>query len=334
MITVGNLLSNARVLVDAWRVDRNDVLLHALPIFHTHGLFVGLNVMLLAGGSLIFLNRFDVDQVVAELPRATMLMGVPTYYTRLLGHPELDGASRNVRVFISGSAPLLEETHRHFERLTGHKILERYGMTETGMNTSNPYDGDRRPGSVGVPLDGVQLRVADADGLEVAPGDIGNIEVRGANVFTGYWGMPEKTRAEIRADGFFITGDLGRIDKDGYVFIVGRQKDLIITGGLNVYPKEVEAEIDCIAGVQESAVIGLPHPDLGEAVTAIVVCQPEANLQEHDVTVALRDRLARFKQPKRVIVLSHLPRNAMGKVQKAELRERFNALYENKPASE
>ncbi len=327
MITCENLLSNAQALVEAWRITADDVLLHALPIFHTHGLFVGLNTLLLAGGQLDFHRRFDAARLLERLPAATMLMGVPTYYTRLVEQPGLAEAAQGVRLFISGSAPLLAETHRQFHRLTGHQILERYGMTETGMNTSNPYDGERRPGTVGFPLPGVELRIADEDGKPLPDGEVGIIELRGPNVFKGYWGMPEKTAAEFRADGYFITGDVGMIDPDGYVHIVGRAKDLIITGGYNVYPKEIETEIDSLPGIVESAVIGLPHADFGEAVTAIVV--PEAGVapDEDAIIAALGDRLARFKQPKRVICLPELPRNTMGKVQKAELRQRFADLY-------
>jgi malonyl-CoA/methylmalonyl-CoA synthetase len=301
-----------------------------LPVFHTHGLFVATNVALLSGATMIFLPRFDADAIVAALPRATSLMGVPTFYVRLVAHEGVTLASTaHMRLFVSGSAPLLAETHQAWREKTGHAILERYGMTETNMIASNPYDGDRRAGTVGFPLPGVSLRIAEAEtGREVAQGEIGIIEVKGPNVFKGYWLMPEKTAEEFRADGFFITGDLARIDERGYVAIVGRAKDLIISGGFNVYPIEIEAEIDALDGVAESAVIGLPHPDFGEGVTAIIVRTPEALLSEEAVLAALQDRLARYKLPKRVFFRDALPRNAMGKVQKKALREEFKGLYE------
>jgi malonyl-CoA/methylmalonyl-CoA synthetase len=323
MLTHDNLASNALVLKDYWRFTDQDVLIHALPIYHTHGLFVATNIVLLAGASMIFLPKFDAGEVIALMPEATCLMGVPTFYVRLAQDERLDRAqAAHMRLFISGSAPLLAETHRAFSARTGHAILERYGMTETNMNTSNPYDGERIAGTVGFPLPGVALRVVDPETAAILPaGEIGMIEVKGPNVFAGYWRMPEKTAAEFRADGFFITGDLGVIDARGYVSIVGRGKDLIISGGLNVYPKEVEGEIDALPGVEESAVFGLPHPDFGEAVTAAVVLKPGASLTEAGVIGALQDRLARFKLPKRVVFVAALPRNAMGKVQKAALRE-------------
>lgn len=329
MLTHRNLSSNALVLKDYWRFTERDVLLHALPIYHTHGLFVASNTVMLAGGAMIFLPKFDADQVMTLLPKATSMMGVPTFYVRLLAHPGLTReACAHMRLFTSGSAPLLAETHIAFRDKTGHAILERYGMTETNMNTSNPYDGDRIAGTVGFPLPGVELRIADPETGTVLPqGEIGGIEVRGPNVFAGYWRMPEKTRAEFRPDGFFITGDVGKIDARGYVHIVGRAKDLVITGGFNVYPVEVEAEIDAIPGVLESAVIGCPHPDFGEGVTAVVVCKPGARLTEKEVVAQLEPRLAKFKLPKRVIFVDDLPRNSMGKVQKNVLRERNKNLY-------
>lgn len=329
MLTHENLASNARALVDLWRFTRDDVLLHALPIFHTHGIFTAATTTLFAGGSLLFLPRFDPDEVVRALPRATSMMGVPTYYVRLLQHPGLTReATRHVRLFTSGSAPLLPETHRSWQERTGHAILERYGMTETNMTTSNPYDGDRVPGTVGFPLPGVELRIADPEAGKPVPAEgVGMIEVRGPNVFQGYWRNPEKTRAEFREDGFFVTGDLGKIDRRGYVHIVGRGKDLIISGGYNVYPREVEAEIEALPGVLESAVVGLPHPDFGEGVTAFVVPSREGAPTEADVMRALEGRLARFKHPKRVLLVPELPRNAMGKVQKNVLRETHAALY-------
>jgi malonyl-CoA/methylmalonyl-CoA synthetase len=329
MLTHANLASNAEVLAQAWRFSADDVLLHALPIFHVHGLFVAINTVLLAGASMIWLAKFDPEAVVASLPDASVMMGVPTFYTRLLQDPRLDrGLTAGIRLFVSGSAPLLADTHREWSARTGHAILERYGMTETGMNTSNPYDGDRIAGTVGLPLPGVEARIADPEsGRELPAGEIGMIEVRGPNVFKGYWRMPEKTAAEFRVDGFFITGDLGLIDERGYVQIVGRGKDLVISGGFNVYPKEVEGEIDALEGVVESAVIGLPHPDLGEGVTAVVAVSPGATLTEDEVLKALAVRLAGFKRPKRVLFVDDLPRNTMGKVQKAALRERWKDLY-------
>jgi malonyl-CoA/methylmalonyl-CoA synthetase len=328
MLTHGNLASNAATLTKLWGFTADDVLIHALPIYHVHGLFVATNIVLMAGASMIFRAKFDAGEVLSLLPRATALMGVPTFYTRLLAQAGLTReAVANMRLFVSGSAPLLAETHREWSRRTGTAILERYGMTETGMNTSNPYDGERVAGTVGYPLPDVALRIADPDtGQHLPQGEIGVIEVKGPNVFAGYWRNPEKTAAEFRADGFFITGDLGRIDERGYVHIIGRGKDLIISGGLNVYPKEVEAEIDAIPGVLESAVVGLPHPDLGEAVTAVVAADPDA-LTEAAVLSALAERLARYKQPRRVLFVKDLPRNAMGKVQKALLREQYAGLY-------
>ena len=330
MLTHGNLASNALALVDTWQITPEDVLIHALPIYHTHGLFTATNTILLAGGTMIFLPKFDANDVIAWIPQATMMMGVPTFYTRLLQHPGLTRhLTAHMRLFISGSAPLLTETHQQFLKRTGHAILERYGMTETNMNASNPYDGARRAGTVGKPLPGVELRITDpATGSVLAQGETGMIEVRGPNVFKGYWRMPEKTAEEIRSDGYFITGDLGRIDADGYISIVGRGKDLVITGGFNVYPKEVESEIDAIEGVVESAVIGIPHPDFGEGVTAIVVLATSgAKLTERDIVRALETRLAKFKMPKRVIAVESLPRNSMGKVQKNVLREAYASIY-------
>jgi malonyl-CoA/methylmalonyl-CoA synthetase len=316
MLTHRNLSSNAETLVTFWRFTGQDVLLHALPIYHTHGLFVATNTLLLAGGSMLFLPKFDAEQVMRLLPKATAMMGVPTFYTRLLQHPQLTRENcAHMRLFISGSAPLLAETHREFREKTGHAILERYGMTETSMNTSNPYDAERIAGTVGFPLPGVELRVADAETGKVLPqGEIGIIEVKGPNVFKGYWRMPEKTASEFRPDGFFITGDVGKVDDRGYVHIVGRAKDLIITGGFNVYPKEVE------------------HPDFGEGVTAVVVPAKGATLTEQQVLSALDGRLAKFKLPKRVLFLDDLPRNTMGKVQKNVLRETYKDLY--KPAQQ
>lgn len=329
MLSHDNLASNALSLVDYWRFSKDDVLLHALPIFHTHGLFVATNTILLAGAAMILLPKFDPEQVFKYLPRATSMMGVPTFYVRLLQDQRLSKeAVKHMRLFVSGSAPLLAETHREWRERTGHAILERYGMTETNMNTSNPYDGDRVAGTVGFPLPGVLARVTDPEsGKELARDEIGMIEVKGPNVFKGYWRNPEKTKAEFRPDGFFITGDLGKIDPAGYVHIVGRGKDLIITGGYNVYPKEVEAEIDEMPGVIESAVIGCPHPDFGEGVTAVVVAKAGADISAAGIAKALEQRLAKFKQPKQVFVVADLPRNTMGKVQKNLLREQYKDIY-------
>ncbi len=327
MLSQANLLSNAQVLVDHWRFAADDVLLHALPIFHTHGLFVATNVALLAGARMIFLPGFDAGQVVGLLPEATVMMGVPTFYTRLLDQPGLAAAALGRRLFISGSAPLLAETHRAWEGVTGQRILERYGMTETNMNTSNPYDGERRAGTVGQPLPGVELRIMGPDGV-VAAGDVGVIEVRGPNVFQGYWQMPDKTAEELRADGWFITGDMGRV-VDGYLEIVGRAKDLVITGGYNVYPKEIELALDGLPGVVESAVIGVPHADFGEAVFAVIVGDVEAGA----ALAAVAPVLARFKQPKAAVVVKALPRNAMGKVQKAALRAKYVGWFQDKKNS-
>ncbi len=325
MLSHGNLASNSETLAKYWKFTEDDVLLHVLPIFHTHGLFVATNCLMIAGGSLMFLPKFDLDQVLALLPRATSMMGVPTFYSRLLGS---DAFTRDLvahmRLFISGSAPLSAEVHKEFSSRTGHAILERYGMTETNMNTSNPYDGDRRPGTVGFPLPGVGLRIVHPKtGREVPQGDVGIIEVKGPNVFQGYWRMPEKTAQEFRVDGYFITGDMGRVDEDGYVSIVGRSKDLIISGGLNVYPAEVEAVLDEVPGVAESAIIGVPHPDLGEAVVAVLAPRPGASLDLTAIQADLSGRLAKFKQPKKVHTLDALPRNTMGKIQKTVLRDQF-----------
>ncbi len=325
-----NLLSNALTLRDLWRFTADDTLLHALPIFHVHGLFVATNVMLAAGARMIFLPKFDTSEVIGLLPRATAMMGVPTFYTRLLARADFTrDVTRTIRLFISGSAPLLPSTFSDFEARTGQRILERYGMTETGMLTSNPYDGERRGGSVGLPLPGVHVRVADASTGEVLPqGETGVIEVSGPNVFSGYWRRPELKATEFRADGYFITGDVGHIDADGYVTIAGRAKDLVITGGLNVYPKEIETLIDGLEGIVESAVFGLPHPDFGEAVAAAVVVRPQAGVTPDTIKSALAGQLASFKQPKFIAVLEDLPRNTMGKVQKNLLRERYKETYQ------
>jgi malonyl-CoA/methylmalonyl-CoA synthetase len=329
MLTHDNLASNSLSLVGYWRFTDKDVLIHALPIYHTHGLFVASNVTLFARASMIFLPKFDPELIIKLMARATVLMGVPTFYTRLLHSPALTHeATKHMRLFISGSAPLLADTHREWAARTGHAVLERYGMTETNMNTSNPYDGDRVAGAVGLPLPGVSVRVTDPEtGKELARDTVGMIEVKGSNVFKGYWRMPEKTKAEFRDDGFFITGDLGKIDAMGYVHILGRGKDLVISGGFNVYPKEIESEIDAMPGVIESAVIGVPHADFGEGVTAVVVCDKGAKVDENAVLKALDGRLAKFKMPKRVFVVDELPRNAMGKVQKNILRDTYSKIY-------
>ncbi|MGB3386703.1 MAG: malonyl-CoA synthase [Pseudaminobacter sp.] len=330
MISHENLRSNALALVDTWRFTEADVLLHALPIFHTHGLFVAINTVLLSGSALVFLPKFTLDAVMAALPGCTAMMGVPTFYFRLLGDPRFDReAARHMRLFVSGSAPLSAEVHRNFTERTGHAILERYGMTETNMITSNPYDGERRPGAVGFSLPGVDARIADPEsGRVLEQGEIGVIELKGPNVFKGYWRMPDKTAQEFRPDGYFITGDLGYIDPDGYFIISGRAKDLIISGGFNVYPAEIENELDALAPIAESAVIGLPHADFGEAVTAVVTPRPGANIDEAEIRMALEGVLAKFKIPKRILVKDALPRNAMGKIQKKELREEYSQLYQ------
>ena len=328
-LTHRNLASNAEVLTQEWAFTANDRLIHALPVYHTHGLFVATNVTLVAGSSLDFFASFNLPAILEALPKATVLMGVPTFYTRLLSSDDLtEDLCSNIRLFVSGSAPLLAETHQQFSARTGKAILERYGMTETNMITSNPYDGDRRPGTVGFPLPDIALRIADPEtGTPLPQGEVGVIEVRGPNVFAGYWYMPEKTKAEFREDGFFITGDLGQIDEDGYVSIVGRQKDLIISGGFNVYPKEVEEVLDGLEGIIETAVISAPHPDFGEGVLAVAVPNPAANVTEEDILTQLSGKVAKFKQPKRVFFKEALPRNAMGKVEKKRLREEFAETF-------
>ena len=329
MLTRTNLASNAEVLVRAWRFRGVDVLLHALPLFHVHGLFVTLNTVLAAGAGVLLLPKFDAGMVLRYLPEVTVFMGVPTHYTRLLQEEGLGHrTSARMRLFVSGSAPLSPETHQAFAARTGYTILERYGMTETLMNTSNPYDGPRVPGSVGTPLEGVRLRLAHGEaGAGFAAGSIGALEVTGPNVFAGYWRDEEKTRGEFTADGWFRTGDLGRIDPAGYVYIVGRAKDLVISGGYNVYPKEVESELDAYPGVAESAVFGVPHPDFGEGVTAVVVLKAGAHVSEADLIAAVRLRLSGYKVPKRVVLVAELPRNALGKVRKDTLRKDYAQLY-------
>jgi malonyl-CoA/methylmalonyl-CoA synthetase len=325
MLTHRNLASNALTLVNTWGFTRGDVLLHALPIYHVHGLFVACHCALLSGSRMLWLAKFDAAEVLELLPHASVMMGVPTFYTRLLVEPGFaKDTCRSARLFISGSAPLLPETFNDFRSRSGHAILERYGMSETGMNTSNPLDGERICGSVGPALPGVDVRITGADGRRCAPGAIGGIEVKGPNVFAGYWRMPDKTRDEFTDDGYFRTGDLGERLANGYIKIVGRAKDLIITGGLNVYPKEIEERIDALPGVAESAVIGVPDTDFGEAVTAVVVAKSGHALQESEIIAALKADIASFKVPKRVHVVDSLPRNAMGKVEKKTLRQRYS----------
>jgi malonyl-CoA/methylmalonyl-CoA synthetase len=323
MVTHGNIASNGAVLRDYWRFADRDVLLHMLPIFHVHGLFVGVHPILLAGAKLVFHAKFDAKAALAALPCATAMMGVPTFYVRLLAEPDFTRERvAHMRLFVSGSAPLLLDTFAEFKSRTGHTILERYGMSEAGMITSNPYEGERRGGTVGFPLPGVSVRVRDGQ-RECGPGEPGGIEIRGPNVFAGYWRMPEKTKEEFTADGWFKTGDVGQWSADGYLSIVGRAKDLIISGGYNVYPKEIELVIDAIPGVAESAVVGVPHPDFGEAVAAIVVRAKDASLDEAGVIAHVKAQIANYKVPKRVVFLDELPRNAMGKVQKNVLREQI-----------
>ena len=326
MLSHDNLASNALVLKDYWRWRPGDVLIHALPIYHVHGLFVALHGALLNGSTMLWHRAFDAGAVIGDMARATILMGVPTFYVRLAADPLLTRtAASSMRLFISGSAPLLESTFAAFEARTGHRILERYGMTEAGMICSNPYEGARIPGTVGFPLPGIAARVADGEGRELPRGTPGTLEIKGPNLFKGYWRQPEKTAEEMGPDGWFITGDIATMAADGRVAIVGRAKDLIIAGGLNIYPKEIELAIDAVPGVGESAVIGVPHPDLGEGVVAVIVRTDRA-LDEAAIIAGIAD-LARFKQPRRILFADALPRNAMGKVQKAALRETHKDLF-------
>jgi malonyl-CoA/methylmalonyl-CoA synthetase len=331
MLTHGNMLSNAQVLKDYWGWTAGDVLIHALPIFHVHGLFVAIHGALLNGSKMIWLGKFDPKLVIAKMAEATVFMGVPTLYVRMLAEPSLTREqARHMRLFISGSAPLLIETFKEWQERTGHTILERYGMSETIMLTSNPCDsqaGERRGGTVGFPLPGVGVRVRADDGSEVPVGEVGGIQVKGPNVFKGYWRMPDKTREEFTADGWFKTGDVGRIDEQGYVTIVGRSKDLIISGGYNVYPAEVEGYINELPGVAESALVGVPHPDFGEVGVAVVIPKPGVELDGEQIVGKLKSQLANFKIPKRCFVVDELPRNSMGKVQKNLLREQHKALF-------
>ena len=325
MLSHGNISSNAESLVKAWGFQESDCLLHALPIYHVHGLFVALGCVFMTGAKLKWLESFDADVVLKSIPECTVMMGVPTYYTRLLKRDLLDSKlTEGIRLFISGSAPLLEETFNEFNQRTNHQILERYGMTETNMNTSNPLKGNRKPGTVGLPLEDVKVRVVDEENNELSQGEIGNLQIKGPNVFKGYWEMPEKTKEDFSKDGFFNTGDKGLIDEGGYVSIIGRSKDMIISGGLNVYPKEIESLIDKIDGVLESAVIGLSDEDLGEKVVAVIVSEESKTLDEKKVISEIKDQLAGFKAPKEVKFIDQLPRNAMGKVQKNILRETFS----------
>ena len=328
MLTHHNLLSNALILLDYWCWEEDDVLLHALPIFHVHGLFVALHCALLNSSKVIFLDRFDTKRIIKELPNSTVMMGVPTFYVRLLRDNEFNKEKcSNMRLFISGSAPLLPETFYSFESLTGKKILERYGMTETGMLTSNPYNGDRIAGTVGYLLPTVKGRISNQNGQPVSDEEIGILEVKGPNIFTGYWGMPEKTASEFRSDGYFVTGDMASIDNTGRISIVGREKDLVISGGYNVYPKEIESILDEISGVNESCVIGLTHVDFGEAVTALIVEEKHSKTSEKEVFKNLKDKLAKYKHPKAIIFIDELPRNTMGKVQKNVLRLKYKEYY-------
>lgn len=335
MLSQGNLASNALALVDAWQFSARDVLIHALPIFHIHGLFVAMHCALLSGAKTLFLTKFDANEICRLMPEASVLMGVPTFYTRLLDCSAFTrDVARGMRLFVAGSAPLSADTFRSFEAHTGHRVLERYGMTETGILTSNAYEGARVPGSVGKPLPGVTLRVTDPQtGAPVPSGEVGDVEVKGDSVFKGYWRNPEKTAAEFRADGFFITGDMGRFDETGYLHLVGRAKDLIISGGLNVYPKEIEAALEDIPAVADAAVIGVPHADLGEAVVAVIKLS-DPSVQADTLRQTLRTQLAGFKVPKHIAVLDELPRNAMGKVQKTVLRERFRHLFATSSSSD
>ncbi|HQS32315.1 malonyl-CoA synthase [Polaromonas sp.] len=332
MLSHGNMLSNARVLKDYWGWKPGDVLIHALPIFHVHGLFVALHGALINGSKMIWMSKFDPQRVVKKLPEATVFMGVPTLYVRLLAEPGLNHeACRNMRLFVAGSAPLLIETFNDWQHRTGHTILERYGMSETAMLTSNPYriepGRERRGGTVGFALPGVSLRVQDDDGRNLPVGEIGGIQVKGPNIFKGYWRMPEKTKEEFTADGYFKTGDVGKIDADGYITIVGRSKDLIISGGYNVYPAEIEGYINDLPGVAESALVGVPHADFGEVGVAVVIAKPGMSVAAEQIVTALKSRLANFKIPKKCFVVTELPRNTMGKVQKNLLRDQYKGLF-------
>ena len=324
MLTHGNIGSNALALKEAWNFTQEDCLLHALPIYHVHGLFVALGCVFLSGSRVLWMSAFDADEVQKILPKCSVMMGVPTYYTRLLSSPRLNqDTTANIRVFISGSAPLLEDTFNEFHSKTGHYILERYGMTETNIICSNPIEGKRKPGTVGLPLERQNLRIVDDSLNNLDKDEIGNIQVKGPNVFNGYWNLPEKTKEDFSSDNYFNTGDKGFIDQDGYLTIVGRSKDMIISGGLNVYPKEIESLIDNLEGVGESAVIGLKDDDLGEKVVAVVVRKDKSDITEEELITTLKKGIAGFKVPKQVIFVEELPRNAMGKVQKNVLRDNY-----------
>ena len=328
MLSHNNLFSNTKELLKIWKFNENDALLHALPIYHIHGLFVACNLCLLSGATIHFIKKFQAEKVIEFLPKSTVMMGVPTFYTRLIESKKLNAQiTKSIRVFISGSAPLLSETHKEFESITGHKILERYGMTETNMNTSNPYDGERRAGTVGFPLPGIKIRITDPENNhELGSEKIGMIEIKGENVFEGYWKMKEQTKESFTDDGYFITGDLGKFSSDGYLSIIGRNKDLIISGGLNIYPKEIEVVIDGINNVKETAVIGVTHKDFGEAVVAVIVGDIK-KVSERSIINVVQTKLAKFKRPKKIIFVNELPRNAMGKVQKQILRNTYNKLF-------
>jgi malonyl-CoA/methylmalonyl-CoA synthetase len=329
MLSHRNLVSNSEVLRNFWQFTENDVLLHMLPIYHTHGLFVACNLLAIVGGSMIFLEKFDTEKALLWMKRATSMMGVPTFYTRLLANEKLNNEStKHMRLFISGSAPLLSETHIEFEKRTGKKILERYGMTETNMNISNPYDGLRKAGTVGIPLPGIEIRIVNEEGKKVEEGQIGTIELKGENIFMGYWEMKEKTQESFKDDGYFITGDLAMKDENGYYTIVGRDKDMIISGGLNVYPKEIEDVINELPNIKESAVFGVQHDDFGEAVVAAVVTSDDKN-DDSQILDYTKDKIAKYKQPKKIIFMSNLPRNSMGKVQKNKLRENNKSLFKS-----
>ena len=335
MLTHRNLQSNAEALANCWQFTDEDILIHALPLYHTHGLFVATNVSLMAGSSMILMNKFDTDAICSRMLQASVLMGVPTFYVRLLENNTLKNTAEKMRLFVSGSAPMLPQTHALWKERTGQVILERYGMTETSMNTSNPYLGERRTGTVGKPLPGIEVIVTDPlTGKVLQNGRTGMIEIRGPNVFKGYWGMPKKTAEELRENGFFITGDLGTISEDGYVSLLGRSKDLIISGGYNIYPKEIELLLDRIDEVFESAVIGVPEPDLGEAVVALIVTEDGICLNQDFILDTLQNKIARFKLPKKIIFVRELPRNTMGKVQKNVLRESYKDILSNKQDSE
>ncbi len=327
VLTHGNLSSNGQTLHHIWGFQPGDVLLHALPVFHVHGLFVAIHCAMLNASKIIYLKKFDIDLVIDQLPRATVMMGVPTFYTRLLKHPSLNASlCENIRLFISGSAPLLPQTWIDFKSKTKHEILERYGMTEAGMIASNPLNGKRLPGTVGFELPNIEVRITSENGMKLSPGKIGMLEVKGPNVFAGYWGQPELTTAEFRSDGFFISGDIATVSTNGRITLMGRNRDLIISGGLNVYPNEIEDSLNTIPGIIESAVIGVSHPDLGEALVACIVTEASFRSDDNAIIDALKNQLASYKVPRRIVRLNSLPRNVMGKIQKNLLREHYSVL--------